>query len=297
VRFGAEQERQDHPAGRVSHVRRRIASLAIPVSLWFRERMREVRDKANHPGTLGLGVWLIARRALVVVALGLAVVAAIVAVGVAVARRGAPSAASIPTHASVLIAWSVGVMVAFGGAFRAIPSDADEGIVALLRARGVSVTSYVRGRVGGLVAVIALGVGGAVLAADVAALLAAPHAAPAAKAAAAALVYALAFAATLGPLAMATLAARTRGAGYLTFVAVLVVPEATARWTATLLPSGWHELTSIPAALEAVQAGVLAPMTEGFAMARAVAALAALAVLALAVVHTRIPRVDGGGAA
>jgi hypothetical protein len=262
--------------------------------MWFRERMRDV---GKRPDTLGLGVWLITRRALVVVALALAVLGALAAVAVTIARRGGPAAAAVPTHASILIAWSAGLMVAFGGALRAIPGDADDGVVALLRARGVSVGSYVRGRVGGLVVVIAGAVGGAVLAADLAALVASPRPLSAAHSAAAALAYALAFAATLGPVAMATLAARTRGAGYLTFVAVVVVPEIAARWTYSLLPRGWHELTSIPAALAAVQEGVLSPTSAGFAMGRAVLGLGAVAVLALAVVHTRIPRADEGDAA
>jgi hypothetical protein len=227
----------------------------------------------------------------------LAAALAVGAVVVAVLRRGEPSVEALPTEAAAVIAWSAGVMVAFGGALRAVPSDADDGIVALLRSRGVGVASYVRGRVGGLVAVLALGVGGAVLAADLAVLSFAASLLPAAHACAAALVYSMAFAATLGPLAMATLAAKTRAVGYLTFLVVLVVPEVAARWSAGLLPRGWHELTSIPAALEAVRDGVLAPEQAGLAMARAAAGLAALVVLSLAVVHARIPRVEGGGAA
>ena len=262
--------------------------------LWFREPMR---DAGMRPDTLRFGVWLIARRGLVGVALGLAVIGAIVAVAVAVARRGGPAVTAVPTQAAMLVAWSAGVMVAFGGALRAIPGDADDGIVALLRARGVSVSSYVRGRVGGLVVVLAIGVGGAVLAADMATLALAPGLLPAAQACVAALVYSAAFAATLGPVAMAALAARTRAVGYMTFLAVLVLPEATARWTTALLPRGWHELTSIPAALAAIQEGVLAPESAGFAMARAIAALATIAIVSLAVVHARIPRADAGGRA
>jgi hypothetical protein len=254
-----------------------------------------MRYAGRRPDTLGLGVWLIARRGLVVVALGLALVCAVAAAAVVVARRSESTVAAVPTQAAVLIAWSAGVMVAFGGALRAIPSDTDEGVVALLRARGVPVSSYVRGRIGGLVLVLLFSVGGAVLVTDVATLSVARSLLPAARACAAAFVYVLAFAVTLGPLAMAALAARRRGAGYLAFLAVLVVPEVATRWTSALLPRGWHELTSIPAALAAVQSGVLAPQTAGLAMARALAALGAVAVLSLAVVHARIPHVDGGG--
>jgi hypothetical protein len=256
-----------------------------------------MREAGPGAGTLGLGMWLVVRRGLVVVALVLAGIGAIAAAAVALSSRGGAAAAAVPTHASVVIAWSAGVMVAFAGALRAIPSDADEGVLALLRARGVPVASYVRGRVSGLVAVLALAVGGAVAVADAATLSVARPVMPAAQACAGALLYALAFSATLGPLAMAALGARSRAAGYLAFLFVLVLPEVAARWTSTLLPRGWHELSSIPAALQAVQDGVLAPGTAGFAMARAIAALATLTVLSIAVVHMRIPRIEGGGAA
>ncbi|MCL2448004.1 MAG: hypothetical protein FWD17_03555 [Polyangiaceae bacterium] len=231
------------------------------------------------------------------VALALAAIGAAVAVAFAIAWRGGAAAATIPTRASTLVAWSAGILIAVGGALRAVPADADEGVVALLRARGVSANAYVRGRVGGLVVVIAAGVGGAVAASVVAALLAAPRRLEAAHSGLAALVYVAAFAATIGPVAMATLATRSRAAGYITFIAVIVVPEIAARWTTGLLPRGWHELTSIRTALAAVQEGVLAPAEGGLAMARAALALAAVAVVALAVVHTRIPHVGGGDAA
>jgi hypothetical protein len=252
---------------------------------------------ARRPDALRMGVWLIARRGLVVAALVLSGLGAIIAAGFALSSRSGVAAAAVPVHASVIVAWSAGVMVAFGGAIRAIPGDADDGILALLRVRGVPVSTYVRGRVGGLVLVLACAVGGAVLLTDVATLSIARPLLPAAQACAAALLYALAFAATLGPLSLAALGGRSRGWAYLTFVAVLVVPEAMAHWTALLLPRGWHELTSIPAALAAVQDGVMAPQSSGFAMARAIVGLAAIAVLSIAVVHTRIPRIDGGGAA
>src|SRR5207253_3056800 len=94
--------------------------------------------------------------------------AAAVAVGMAFAERGA-HAARVPTTASLIIAWSAGVMLAFVASLRAIARDREDGVVALLRARGVSATAYVRGRIAGLVVVLALTVGGATLAACVAA--------------------------------------------------------------------------------------------------------------------------------
>jgi hypothetical protein len=245
---------------------------------------------------LGLGVWLIARRGLVVVALALAGIGGVVAAAYALSARSVVTAAAVPVNASVIIAWSAGVLLAFGGALRALPGDADEGVLALLRARGVPVSAYVRGRVGGLVLVLALGVGGAVVVTDIATLSVAQPLLPAAKACVAALLYALSFAATLGPVSLAALGGRSRAGGYLALVAVLVLPEALTRWTAALLPRGWTELTSIPAALQAVQDGVMTPDAAGFAMARAVVALAAVVTVAVAVVHARIPRIEGGDA-
>lgn len=230
------------------------------------------------------------------VALGLASLGAAIAVAVVLSRPAGASALAVPTHASAIIAWSAGIMIAFGGALGALPRDADDGIVALLRARGVPTTAYVRGRVGGLAVVLALGVGGAVLVPGLAALAVGSAALPAAHACAAALAYALAFSVTLAPLATATLAARRRSAGYLAFLCALALPEVLARATSALLPRGWVELTSLPAALDAIQRGVLSPSSGGFAMARAAAALTAVAVLSFAVVHTRIPRIDGGSA-
>jgi hypothetical protein len=108
----------------------------------------------------------------------------------------------------------------------------------------------------------------------------------------AALVYALAFAATVGPLAMAALGARTRSGGYMTLLAVLVAPELLAPWTRMLLPGGWYELTSIPAALEAVRRGVLSSRAAGEHTARAIVVLVAVIATSLVVVRARMPDAD-----
>ncbi len=68
----------------------------------------------------------------------------------------------------------------------------------------------------------------------------------------------------------------------------MVVPELLEPWTSAVLPRGWTELTSIPAALAAVRAGVLAPAANGASAARAVAGLAAVVALALLVVAGRV---------
>jgi hypothetical protein len=104
----------------------------------------------------------------------------------------------------------------------------------------------------------------------------------------AALVYALAFAVVLGPLAMAALGGQSRAGGYLGLLAALVLPELLAPWTSALLPHGWRELTSIPAALEAVRAGVQSPGSASLHGARAAVALMAVVAASLLVVHARV---------
>ena len=178
---------------------------------------------ALRPRTLALGTWLAARGALAGVGIALSILGALGSVVAAVAVAGAGGAAvQLPLLESSVIAWGAGVMLAFGGALHAIRRDLEQGVVALVRARGASVGAYVRGRVGGLVVVLAVAVGGATLVAGIAATSVAHPAVAAARTSAAALVYALAFAGTLGPVAMAALGARTRAGGYLTLVAVLV---------------------------------------------------------------------------
>jgi hypothetical protein len=255
-----------------------------------------LRLMSPRPRTLALGVWLASRGILAVTGMVLAGLGALAAVAVAlvIARRGGHGAAQLPTVASAGIAWSAGVSLAFGTALRAIRRDRAEGVVALVRARGGSLGAYARGRVGGLVVVLAIAVGGATLVAGVAATAAAAsESGSAAWASCAAMVYALAFAAVVGPVAMAALGTRTRAGGYLSFLAILAVPELLARWTRELLPTGWGELTSIPAALSAVRAGVLSPGVAGVPAARAAAELMAIAALSLAVVRARSSAPEG----
>jgi hypothetical protein len=242
-----------------------------------------------RPRTLALGTWLAARGAMAAFGLALAAMAALASVVAALAIGGARRgvAADLPVLVSSATAWSAGILLAFGAAMRAVRRDREQGIVALARARGATVGAYVRGRVGGLVVVLALAVGGATLVAGIAATSVARPWWPAARASLAALAYALAFAATIGPVAMATLGGRSRPGGYFTLLAVLVVPELLAPWTGALLPEGWHELTSLPAALGAVRAGVASPTTMAAPLARAIAGLAAVAALSLVVVAAR----------
>jgi hypothetical protein len=95
---------------------------------------------------------------------------------------------------------------------------------------------------------------------------------------------------------MAALGSRTRGGGLLLLLVVLALPEVLAPWTSALLPRGWHELTSIPAALSAVRAGVAAPAAMAVPMVRALAGLAAVVAVSLVVIAARVRRTDAPGA-
>ncbi len=238
---------------------------------------------------MALGIWLTTRGALVRASLALTVLGALGSIAAAVATRGTSTLEELPGLASMALTWGAGTTLAFGGAFRALRHDRERGVVALAHARGVGVLSYSSARVGGLVAILALAMGGATLVAGLAATaMAGGQVHVVARSSAAALVYALAFAVTLGPLAMATLGGRSRAGGYLGLLAVLVLPELLAPWTGALLPSGWRELTSIPAALEAVRAAVQSSGSAALHGARAVVALMAVVAASLLLVHARV---------
>jgi hypothetical protein len=250
--------------------------------------------RARSAALVALGAWLASRGALaafgLVVTGGAGLAAAIAAFAMTPTR-----AAMLPGFASEVIAWAGGMTLAFGAALRAVRLDREEGVLALARARGASLGDYVRGRVGGLVVVVGLAVGGATLVACVASIAAAHGGAVAARTSVGAMAYALVFAATLAPVALAALGARTRAGGYLTLVAILVLPEVLGSWTERLLPTGWRELTSIPSALEAVRLGVSHPVHSGAHAARALAGLAAVIALAMLAIaaRTRYGRAQG----
>jgi hypothetical protein len=222
----------------------------------------------GRPRTFALGVWLASRGGLVRASLVLAALCALGSVAAATATRGTALVREIPAIASIVLAWGAGTTLAFGGALRAMRRDRDAGVLALARARGASATDYAAGRV------------------------AAGAAHGVARASMAAVVYTLAFAATLGPLAMAALGGRTRAGGYLTLMLVLVAPEVLAPFTRMLLPDGWYELTSLPAALEALRRGVQSPGALGEHTARAIVVLAAVIATSLVVVRARVPDTD-----
>lgn len=248
--------------------------------------------RARSAALVGLGAWLASRGGLAVTGL---VVTGLVGLGATIAALvSSPSrAAFLPDLASAAIAWGGGVMLAFGASLRALRLDREQGVLALAQARGASLPDYVRGRVLGLVGVLAVAVGGSTAVACLGAIAAAHGGRAILQSSAGAVAYALVFAAILGPVALAALGARTRTGGYLSLLAVLVVPELLAGFTERLLPRGWRELTSIPEALAAVRAGVAHPVLEGAHAARGLAGLVAVAAVALLVVAARVRGTEG----
>jgi hypothetical protein len=245
----------------------------------------------ERPHTLALGIWLASRGGLV--AAGLALSAAGALAAAAEAMTGGPwRGATLPAITAHAIAWSAGITVAFGAALQAMLRDRVEGVLALAHARGLGAADYLRGRVGGLVTVLAICVGGGTLVAGIAATSVANPALATARSTVGALAYSLAFAATIGPVALATLGARSRSGGYAALLGVVVLPELLSPWTAALLPRGWSELTSIPAALDAVERVAASPNHDGMHVARALAMLAAVIGASLVIVAAQVSRID-----
>jgi hypothetical protein len=153
---------------------------------------------------LALGIWLATRSALVRASLALVLIGVLGSIAAALATRGTSMLEELPGLASMALTWGAGATLAFGGAFRALRHDRERGVIALARARGVGLLPYSNARVGGLVAILVVAMGGSTLVMGLAATAVAGaqiHAV--ARSSVAAFVYALAFAVTLGPLGMA----------------------------------------------------------------------------------------------
>jgi hypothetical protein len=214
----------------------------------------------------------------------------------AVARSDkALSLASMPAIASSALAWGAGVLLAFAAAAHAFRRDREDGVRALLQMRGRSETAYLWARVAGLSVRLALVVGGGtVLVGAVAALLAknALSAARTVEATGAAVLFSAAFAATLGPLAMATLGARSRAGGYAILALVLGLPTLLEGWSNAMLPSGWGELASIPGAMLALRSALLPHSFDPWRVARAAAVLALVVLIALVFARLELARAD-----
>lgn len=182
------------------------------------------------------------------------VVVGVAAVGGALAWRGREIAARVPALAAEIFAWGPGMLVAFGAALHAFRNDSSDGILLLLRGRGVRLSTWVSHRALALSTVLAVLGGGGVIVVTAACAVASPDPTLARAAMAAgvgALFHALGFAVMMSPVVLAALGGVSRGAGYLALVAALVGPEV-ARLFATDVPPEWRELLSIPSCLAAL---------------------------------------------
>jgi hypothetical protein len=205
------------------------------------------------------------------------VVLALLGLGFARRDDGAP-VHDVPLLASSALAWGGGFLHAVAASSGAFARDRTVGIRQLFVTRTTSIRGYVVGRVGGLAAWLWIAVGGGTLAVSAITVLGAtrPDAIPrTVEATIASLAFASAFALVLAPVAFATLGARSRGAGYLALLAVVVLPELVVEVLTGPLPSEVTELCALPSALAALRSS-LAP--NGFDLLRFVRALVALAV-------------------
>lgn len=248
---------------------------------------RPPRDAARLAGyrkrnLFALGMGLVRGRLSVWLGLAFAVMVTVTFVTFAVimASRDRLSAASLPAVASEVLAWGPGMLIAFAGSLHALRNDADQGIFALVQGRGVPVRAFVVQRVlslGVLLALTAaLGTASVALAASIASpstdlTMASLHAGFAG------VVHGIAFGAVMGPVAMATLGARSRSGGYIALVLVLALPELL-RLVAYDLPSAWGELLSIPSCLATLRSALSPGHVEG---GRAIGAAVVLALAAL----------------
>ena len=185
------------------------------------------------------------------------------------------------------------VVPAMSNDFEAFPGlDKKWGLSFLINTRDVP-----GGRAAGLFAWIAVVVVGGTFLAGLAATAIAPpsEAARIARSTGPALAYALAFSATIAPVALATLGARSRAGGYVGLLLVVFIPELLESITSTCVPDAWRDLTSIPAALTALRRALTPAIDsaiDGPQALRACAVLGAIIVVALVVLRQQVARVD-----
>jgi hypothetical protein len=247
--------------------------------------------RARRRALLAFGTALSRRGPLAAISLGIGALTILgaIAATLAVARRGENAPLEqMPGMTAGALGWGAGVLLAFAAAAHALRRDREDGMTALLRARGASIAGYVWTRVGGLTLLLAAVCVGGTLVAGVVATLAATRVGLVLRTlqgTGAALAYAVAFCATLGPLAMAALGARSRAGGYLFLLAVLVLPELLSPLTSSIVPDGWRDLTSIPDALHALRASLMPRGADPWRATKAVFVLALVVAACLALVR------------
>lgn len=247
-------------------------------------------------GLAALGATLARSGPLAVFALivGGATTLGFVATAFVLGARGSRALAQLPGVASSALAWGAGILLAFAAGVHALRRDREQGIRALVHARGATTGAYLRGRVIGMVAVLAIVVVGGTALVGISATSVASSARVAfvAKASGASLAYALAFALTIAPVSLAALGARSRAGGYLWLVGVVFLPEILSGWIAPMLPRDFDDLASIPSALAGIRTALMPPGVDYEHLARASLLLAVVIAIAIAIVRQQIARVD-----
>jgi hypothetical protein len=255
-----------------------------------------VSSGSRGPSLVALGFFLARRGFTALVGLSLAVANVVGFGGLAfyLARRGRLEAlASLPLLASTALAFAAGVLVAFAASTRVFRRDEDEGVRALLAARGVSTAAYLAARVSGLAVLLAVLVGGGSALVGLVATLAARGRTTAlhtAQASLAAIAFGVAFAIVFAPVAIATLGARSRAGGYLALLGVLVLPELLCdlAGASAIVPQRWLDVCSIPGALLAVRTALAPVGVDPFMLGRGLIALGVVVIGALLVVTTEL---------
>ncbi len=276
-----------------------MAAFPSPVPASLAESGAPSRGAARRWAAIALGTSLAPRGAMVKIALAIAALTVLGGLGAALtlASRGAGNAlVQVSAATSTALAWGAGTLIAVPASLHAFREDRASGVRALLAARGASAATYAQGRVAGLALVLFAVVGGGTLMSGGAAFLLASRLGVAGHAfeeLLGSLLYAAAFALVVAPLSLAALGARSRGGGYLVFLALLVLPEMIQPWTSALVPAGWGELLSVPSALGALRAALPAQALDLARLTRAAFVLAAFAALAFALVRGEIAALDG----
>jgi len=202
------------------------------------------------------------------------------ALAIASARRSGEVERIAPLAAG-LLAWGAGVLLCFAASMRAFDRDREDGWDALLARHGGRRSAYLVARIAGLLLVTLEIVVPGTLIAGLAAALASHEgksALLALEGTLAGTAYAVAFALVVAPIAMATLAPRSRASGYVFLLSVLVLPALVAHWTGQLVPEEWSDLVSVPGALDALRDSFIGAVD----LLRAIRAFAVLAAVAMA---------------
>ncbi len=251
--------------------------------------------------TLSLALHLVRSRFVVKLAWGMGALTTLVGMGLAgmLAKEGAnPPLASLLLLMENAFAYGIGFLVAFGGATQAFRQDRDEGIRALLAARGVTTSEYLVARVAGLALAVAIPTVGGTALTGLVALLVAHRASVLPETARAVLVgvgYASAFSLMVALVALVALGARNRAGGYIVLVVLFLLPDFLSPWTSPLVPPAWAGLVSLPGVLTTLRDTLLPGSFDGALLVRGLAALAGVLLVLALLVRAELFRLDSDG--